>query len=152
VSETLSRQDSGDGDSLAVPPQVVEILRSPVIAHLATCRDGTPHATPVWVICRSDTHLEVNIASMSKKASNVRLNRAVCLSMVAPHDARLWVVVMGTVSNVQEVADTQHLDELAQQYLGRPRRHPELPRQVLTIRPTRVHWWAEIIDNVDPAW
>jgi hypothetical protein len=72
--------------------------------------------------------------------------------MVAPHDARLWVVIEGFVTNTQDASDTAHLDRLAERYLGRARRNPELPRRILTIQPIAVHWWAERQKIEEPVW
>lgn len=93
--------------------------------------------------CRGDDHIEFNIKADSKKAHNLRRNPQVCLSMVAPHDARLWVVIEGEVEDISTPETNDHLNELAVRYLGRPRRHPELPRNKIDVRPTAVHWWGQ---------
>ncbi len=128
------------------------MLQTPVIAHLATCGGDRPHATPVWVACRNRRLIEVNVAASTRKARNLRHNPLVCLSLVAPHDARLWVVIEGIATVVTETNDRAHLDALAQRYLGRARRNPEMPREILTIRPLVVHWWGDEKQVEDPAW
>lgn len=132
---------------LSKPPHfdasVVSILKATVIAHFGSCGGSKPHVTPVWVRWVGDGCLEVNVAATTKKARNIRSNRQVCLSMVAPHDARLWIVIEALVEETRRTEDRTHLDELARRYLGRPRRNPEMPREVLTLRPTAVHWWGE---------
>lgn len=142
----------GVAEEERLPEQVVAVLQAPVIAHLATCGGDHPHATPVWVACSDPRSIEVNIAASTRKARNLRRNPLVCVSLVAPHDARLWVVIEGTATAVAQTSDRAHLDALARQYLGRPRRNPEMPREIVTIRPVVVHWWGEEEQVEDPAW
>lgn len=126
-----------------LPTPVAGLIASPSIAHLATCGNGVPHVTPVWVCSTNRTSIEVNIGAHTKKAQNIGRNPNVCLSIVAAHDARLWAVIEGVVSDIIETHDLEHLDQLAQLYLGRPRRNPEMPRRILTIHPLAIHWWGK---------
>ncbi len=62
-----------------VPTEVEELLTSkPLMAHLATCDDGRPHAAPVWYRYEDGT---VEIATTGRKLANLRANPRAALSV-----------------------------------------------------------------------
>lgn len=90
-----------------VPETAERLLTSePLAAHLATCRDGRPHAAPVWYRYDDGT---VELATTGRKLSNLRANPRVALS-VQKDDAGVpeWTVtVLGTASVVDDGNETR---------------------------------------------
>lgn len=61
-------------------PSEVEVLltEEPLLAHLATCRDGRPHVAPVWY--RYDDGI-VEVVTTGRKLADVRENPYVSVSV-----------------------------------------------------------------------
>ena len=63
----------------SVPAEVEALLTSePLMAHLATCRDGRPHAAPVWYRYEDGV---VELVTTGTKLRNLRANPRVALSI-----------------------------------------------------------------------
>ncbi|WP_254545363.1 pyridoxamine 5'-phosphate oxidase family protein [Halomarina pelagica] len=85
-----------------VPPEAAELLTSePLMAHLATCRDGRPHVAPVWYRYADDA---VEIVTSGRKLANVRANPRVALSVQKDDGGRArWMVsLLGTATVVED--------------------------------------------------
>jgi nitroimidazol reductase NimA-like FMN-containing flavoprotein (pyridoxamine 5'-phosphate oxidase superfamily) len=62
-----------------VPTELAERLTAdPLTAHLATCRDGRPHAAPVWYLYDEGV---VRIVTTGRKLADIRANPYVSLSI-----------------------------------------------------------------------
>ncbi|MFC7154107.1 pyridoxamine 5'-phosphate oxidase family protein [Halomarina halobia] len=88
--------------SEVVPPEAAELLTSePLMAHLATCRDGRPHVAPVWYRYADD---RVEIVTTGRKLANVRANPRVALSVQRDDGGRAqWMVsLLGTAAVVED--------------------------------------------------
>lgn len=75
----------------------------PLVAHLATCRDGAPHVAPVWYAL-NDGRIEV--ATTGRKLANLRANPRVALSVQKADGADpVWgVSLQGPASVVADEA------------------------------------------------
>lgn len=73
----------------------------PLIGHLATCRDGQPHAAPLWYAVH-DGHLE--LSTTGRKLANLRVNQRVAISVEKSAGGEpLWgVSVQGTARIVDD--------------------------------------------------
>jgi nitroimidazol reductase NimA-like FMN-containing flavoprotein (pyridoxamine 5'-phosphate oxidase superfamily) len=90
-----------------VPDEAEELLtRKPRIAHLATCRDGRPHAAPLWYNYRAGI---AEIATTGRKLTNLRHNPRVALSVQEDDDgSAVWgVILQGTASVVENEAERE---------------------------------------------
>jgi PPOX class probable F420-dependent enzyme len=110
-------------------------------AHLATLqRDGSPQVTPVWVDTEGP-YVRINTARGRVKDRNLRRDRRVALSVQDPDDPYVYAQIRGrVVEETQEGAD-EHIDALAQKYLGRDRypfRQPGERRVIYKILPEHV--------------
>jgi len=90
-----------------VPPEVEGRLAGErVVAHLATCSDGRPHAAPVWYRYEDG---ELEIVTTGAKLANVRENPRVAVSI--QHDDRgipEWAVTLrGTATVVEDESATR---------------------------------------------
>ncbi|MDS0299771.1 pyridoxamine 5'-phosphate oxidase family protein [Halogeometricum sp. S1BR25-6] len=90
-----------------VPDEVEELLTSePLMAHLATCRDGRPHVAPVWFRYEDGV---VELVTTGTKLRNLRENPRVSLSVQKDEGGRArWAVtLLGTAEIVEDEAETR---------------------------------------------
>ena len=124
-----------------LPTKAVELLRKPVLAHIATImRDGSPQVTPVWVDTDGQ-YILVNTAEGRVKTRNVKRNPHVALSAVDPASPLAGsLMVRGTVVEITTDGADDHISFLARKYTGAERysnRSGEV-RVILKIRPDSV--------------
>lgn len=84
-----------------VPAKAEELLTSePLVAHLATCHDGRPHAAPLWYRYEDEV---VEIMTTGQKLANIRRNPRVALSVQKAEDGHPeWMVVVRGRAHVVE--------------------------------------------------
>lgn len=90
-----------------VSDEVERLLTSePVMAHLATCRDGRPHVAPVWYRYEDGV---VEVVTTGAKLRNLRENPYVSLSIQKDEggDAEWMVSVLGRAMVVEDEAETR---------------------------------------------
>ncbi len=124
-----------------LPAKAVELLRKPVLAHIATVmRDGSPQVTPVWVDTDGQQIL-VNTAEGRVKTRNLKRNPHVAISMTDPASPQAGsLMVRGTVVEITTDGAEDHISFLARKYTGAERynnRRAEV-RVILRIRPDSI--------------
>lgn len=84
-----------------VPAEAEELIRdAPLMAHLATCRDGRPHVAPVWYGYADGT---IEILTTGRKLSNIRANPRVAVSIQRDDAGRAeWMVTLFGMARVIE--------------------------------------------------
>lgn len=121
----------------------VKLLQEPQLAQFATVMaDGAPQITPVWVDVEPDgSHILINTAEGRLKTKNTSRNPDVAVSVVDSQNPWRYALVRGkVVAQVHEGAD-DHIDRMAQKYLGQekyPFRRPDETRVILRIKPHHV--------------
>jgi PPOX class probable F420-dependent enzyme len=94
---------------MTVSPEVTRLLTSePLMAHLATCRDGRPHVAPVWYVY--DEHEDwVELVTSGRKLANLRENPRVALSVQKDEGGHTkWTVtLLGTAQVVDDETATR---------------------------------------------
>jgi len=79
------------------------LTAEPLTAHLATCRDGRPHAAPVWYLYADGT---VEIVTAGRKLADVRANPYVSLSIEQSTRGRPeWTATLRGTAEVIEDPD-----------------------------------------------
>ena len=126
----------------SIPEEFHDLFEKETFAHFATMTgDGFPHVTPVWIdYDRDDDRLLVNTERGRQKERNVSNNPAVGLSMIDPDNPYQHLSVIGEVDETTTEGAREHIDELAQRYMGEDE-YPnpiETERVILRIRPDRV--------------
>ena len=125
-----------------IPAKYLDLLTTkPELAHLSTLmKDGRPQVTPIW-FSYDDGIIVLNSARGRVKDVNMRARPQVALSIVDSDNPFRYVQIMGTVIEVIEQGADDHIDELAQKYLQKPRypwRQPGEVRVIYKVRPDRV--------------
>ena len=118
------------------------LLSKPVFANIATVNDRCePQLTPVWIDFEGDDIL-FNTAEGRTKAVNLRKHPDLAISVVDPADPYNSVlIVRGKAIEITEEGADEHIDALAQKYLGRtpyPFRQPGEKRLKVRVRIEKV--------------
>ena len=118
-----------------------ELISRPVLASLATLNpDGSPQLTPLWIDLDGDD-VAFNTARGRVKARNLEKDHRVAVSVIDPDDQYNVVAFQGTVVNVTTEGADEHIDALAQKYLGvdtYPMRREGEVRIRITVRTDRI--------------
>lgn len=126
-------------------PDDLDYLTGTSFATLVTVNpDGSPQATVTWVDA-ADGRVLINTAQGRRKDRNVRADPRVAITVMKDGDAYDWITISGTVVDI-ETGDRaeRHIDELSWRYDGHGYRYtPGQVREILTIRPDRIHRYEE---------
>jgi PPOX class probable F420-dependent enzyme len=103
-----------------LPEDLLSLLRQPSTCYLATLMaDGAPHLTQTWV----DTdgrHILVNSVQGFQKIKNIERDPRVALTISDPGNPTRYYAVRGHVLDVTPEGAADHIEKLAQRYLGTP--------------------------------
>ncbi|MBA3947801.1 MAG: PPOX class F420-dependent oxidoreductase [Herpetosiphonaceae bacterium] len=124
-------------------PGGVKLLQEKQIAQFATVMaDNSPQITPVWVDVEPDgSHILINTDDSRLKTKNTTQNPEVAVSVVDSQNSYRYAVVRGTVVERRHEGASEHIDHLAQKYLGQeryPMHTPDESRVILRIKPHHV--------------
>jgi PPOX class probable F420-dependent enzyme len=120
---------------------VVALLRRPSVCYLATSMaDGSPQVTQTW----GDTdgeHVLINSVQGHVKVRNIARDPRVAVAISDPDNPSRYVQVRGQVCEVTTEGAVDHIERLAQKYLGAP--YPwfggrDQVRVILVIEPERI--------------
>jgi PPOX class probable F420-dependent enzyme len=125
--------------TLLTSPMVDLCRRAPMCQIATLCPDGMPHLTQTWVDTNG-TDVLINTVVGYRKARNVSRDPRVALTMQLPENPSLYLALQGLVRAQTTDGGGEHINELAQRYLGRPYPygHPGQQRLILTIEITRI--------------
>jgi PPOX class probable F420-dependent enzyme len=104
-----------------IPEKFAQLLHKPVFVYLATLMpDGSPQVTPVWVDY-DGRNILFNSAKGRVKDKNVRRDSRVTISVSDPENPYSHFEVRGRVIAMTEKGADEHIDKMAQKYLGKPK-------------------------------
>ena len=106
-------------ETVSIPDSHMDLIVGPVSVALTTVMaDGQPQTTVVW--CNTDgTHVLINTMNKIQKAKNMRRNPKVTLFAYRRDNPLRYIEVRGTVVEMTEEGAMEHLDELAELYMGK---------------------------------
>ena len=105
----------------AIPQQYQDLFQKKAFASVATVNpDGTPQVTPVWVDF-DGSHIRFNTARGRVKDRNLKSNPKVALAIMDPDNPYRYLRVSGRIVEATEQGADQHIDGLANKYLGKDR-------------------------------
>lgn len=103
-------------------------------------KDGSPHATPVWIDTDGE-NVVFNTAIGRAKERHLRRDPRVSVTVLPAENQQAgYVSVSGTAELTEEGAN-DHIDKLAQKYLGQdtyPYLQPGERRVIVTVTPDKV--------------
>lgn len=103
-----------------LPENLVDLLRRPSICFVTTLMpDGSPQITETWV----DTdgkHIVINTVQGFQKVRNVERDPRIAVAIADRENPSRYFAVRGRVFDLTEHGAAEHIDQLAQKYLGRP--------------------------------
>jgi PPOX class probable F420-dependent enzyme len=118
-----------------------ELLQGTNFCHVATLReDGTIHNVPVWVDVDGNTVL-LNSAEGRAWPANARRTGKATLTVANMENPYEYVSITGHITEDTHDGADEHIDKLAQKYLGQdtyPFRKPGEQRVMIRIAPDRV--------------
>ncbi|MCX4096760.1 PPOX class F420-dependent oxidoreductase [Nocardia sp. alder85J] len=124
-----------------MPEDLIELLRQPALCNLATTMpDGSPQITQTWVDTDGE-HVLINSVLTHVKTRNIQRDPRVALTVTDPAQLRRYFQVRGRVLEVRTEGAVEHIEQLAQRYLGGP--YPwyggrDQVRVVFVIEPQRI--------------
>lgn len=99
---------------------LLKLLRRPSTCYLATSmRDGSPQLTQVWVDTDGERVL-INTVRGHVKLRNIERDPRVALTVADPDNPSRYFQVRGRAVEVTTEGATDHIEALAQKYLGGP--------------------------------
>jgi PPOX class probable F420-dependent enzyme len=125
-----------------LPAELVSLLRGSSTCYVATTMpDGSPQLTQTWADT-DGTHVVVNTVVGYQKARNVERDPRVAVTVSDPANPSRYFSVRGRVVEATTEGGAEHIEALAQRYLGGP--YPwyggrDQTRLVLRIAADRIH-------------
>jgi PPOX class probable F420-dependent enzyme len=125
-----------------LPDGLLDLLDRPSPCFVATLMpDGSPQMTQTWVDADDTGHLRINTVAGFQKVRNMERDDRVALNIADPGDVARYYAVRGRVVGITDEGGVEHIEQLAQKYLGGP--YPwyggrDQRRLVVTIEADRV--------------
>ena len=124
-----------------LPESVKKLIEARTYANFATLMpDGSPHVSQTWVDHEGDIVI-INTYEGSQKHRNAVRNPKVALDVCDPTAPYNMSVIRGHVREVTFDGAEEHIDRMAQKYLGQdkyPMRQPVVRRVLIKIEPTHI--------------
>jgi PPOX class probable F420-dependent enzyme len=128
--------------SEALPEDLVALLRGASLCFISTTmRDGSPQLTQTWVDT-DGARILINTVDGFQKVKNIRRDPRVAVAVADSNNPSRYYAIRGEVLSVSSEGAAEHIEELAQRYLGTP--YPwyggrDQTRLILTIEPHKIH-------------
>ena len=121
-----------------VSPALDAFLSEPVVAVIGTQRrDGRIALTPVWFEYR-EQRLWLNSFESAAWPRRVQRAGVATVLLIDPADTLRTAHLDCELESVQREGAREHIDALAQRYLGDRYQGPHQDRVILRLRPTRI--------------
>ena len=103
-----------------LPAGLLELLSQPAPCYIATTMpDGSPQLTQTWVDTDGE-HILINSVEGFQKIRNIERDPRVALNVSDPANPSRYFTVRGRVLSVSKDGAVDHIEKLAQRYLGTP--------------------------------
>ncbi len=126
---------------MTLPQGLLELLTQPSPCYIATTMpDGSPQLTQTWVDTDGE-HVLINTVQGFQKIKNIHRDPRVALNISDPSNPSRYFSVRGRVVDITTDGAVDHIEKLAQRYLGTP--YPwyggrDQVRLLLTIEADRI--------------
>ena len=127
---------------IKLPDDLLALLHQRSICYIATTMaDGSPQITQTWV----DTdgkHVLINSVQGYVKTKNIARDPRVAVTISAPDNPSRYFQIRGRVTDVSTTGAVDHIEMLAQKYLGKP--YPwyggrNQQRVIIVIEPEKIN-------------
>ena len=121
--------------------ELVALLRQPSSCYIATSMaDGSPQLTQTWVDTDGE-HVIINTVQGFLKLRNIERDPRVAVAIADPANPSRYFQVRGRVISTTTAGAAEHIEALAQKYLGTP--YPwfggrDQVRVILVIEPEKI--------------
>jgi PPOX class probable F420-dependent enzyme len=106
--------------TVKLPEDLLALLREPSTCYLATSMaDGSPQLTQTWVDTDGE-HVLINTVQGHLKVRNIERDPRVAVAISDPDKPSRYFQVRGSVLDVTTDGAAEHIEKLAQRYLGGP--------------------------------
>jgi PPOX class probable F420-dependent enzyme len=125
-----------------LPEDLVALMRQASLCFISTTMpDGSPQLTETWVDT-DGAHVLINTVEGFQKVRNIRRDPRVAVAVSDPSNSSRYYAVRGTVSDITTDGAREHIEQLAERYLGTP--YPwyggrDQTRLILRIEPQKIH-------------
>ena len=125
-----------------LPEGLLDLLRRASPCFISTSMpDGSPQLTQTWVDTDGE-HILINTVDGFQKVRNIARDPRVAVAVSDPSNPSRYYAVRGEVLGVTSEGAAEHIEKLAQRYLGTP--YPwyggrDQKRVVLTIEAHKIH-------------
>lgn len=100
--------------------ELLALLRAPSPCYISTIMpDGSPQLTQTWVDTDGE-HVIINTVDGFQKVRNIRRDPRIALAIASSVDPSQYLQVRGTVIELTTDGARDHIETLAQKYLGGP--------------------------------
>jgi PPOX class probable F420-dependent enzyme len=129
-------------EAAALSDELIALLRAPSTCYVTTLMpDGSPQLTQTWVDTDGE-HVLINSVVGHQKTRNVERDPRVAVAVSDPANPTRYITVRGRVTTATTEGAADHIEALAQKYLGGP--YPwyggrDQTRVTLTITVDKVH-------------
>ncbi len=126
---------------MKLPADLLALLHQPSPCYLATTMpDGSPQLTQTWVDTDGE-HILINTVQGFQKVKNIDRDPRVAVTVSDPANPFRYFQVRGRVIGTTTDGAVEHIEKLAQRYLGTP--YPwyggrDQVRMLVTIEPEKV--------------
>ncbi len=103
--------------------------------------DGSPQITQTWVDTDGE-HIIINTVQSHQKVRNIERDPRVAVAISDPSNPRRYFAIRGRVVNLTTEGGAEHIEALAQRYLGGPYQWyggRDQVRVLLTISADKIH-------------
>ena len=127
---------------VTLPDDLLALLRRPSPCYISTLMpDGSPQLTQVWVDT-DGTNVLINTVQTHQKVRNIERDPRVALTVSDPDAPSRYFGVRGRVVGMTTDGGVDHIEALAQRYLGTP--YPwfggrDQVRLILTIEADKIN-------------
>jgi PPOX class probable F420-dependent enzyme len=124
-----------------LPEGLIALLRQPSLCFLTTLMpDGSPQMTQTWVDTDGE-HVVINTVQGFQKVRNVERDPRVAVCVADSADPTRYLAIRGRVVKVTTEGGAEHIEAVAQRYMGAP--YPwysgrDQVRVILTISADRI--------------
>ena len=125
-----------------LPEGLIALLHRPSLCYVTTLMPGgSPQMTQTWVDTDGE-HIVINTVQGFQKVKNVERDPRVAVSVSDPSNPSRYYAIRGRVVDITTEGGAEHIETLAQRYLGSP--YPwyggrDQVRVILTISADKIH-------------